>query len=65
MSLSRSAAVDEQLAVHRQRSGGAAETEIPSYLVGQIDAAVDTSMLGGFGDLAFLIYFVARLSGSQ
>ncbi len=27
------------------------ETEIPSYLVGQIDAAVDTSMLGGFGDL--------------
>ncbi|WP_118860473.1 class Ia ribonucleoside-diphosphate reductase subunit beta [Raoultella ornithinolytica] len=27
------------------------ETEIPSYLVGQIDAAVDTSSLGGFGDL--------------
>ena len=27
------------------------ETEIPSYLVGQIDAAVDTASLGGFGDL--------------
>lgn len=27
------------------------ETEIPSYLVGQIDAAVDTSSLRGFGDL--------------
>ncbi|MDH0489739.1 class Ia ribonucleoside-diphosphate reductase subunit beta [Klebsiella michiganensis] len=30
------------------------ETEIPSYLVGQIDAAVDTSMLGGLGGLGDL-----------
>lgn len=27
------------------------ETEIPSYLVGQIDAAVNTDSFGGFGDL--------------